>query len=201
MWQLLILAMMIFACGLEAAPDVSLAWDPSPDADVSGYRLNYGLESGVYPQIIDVGNTTTATVSGLAAGQTFYFVVTAYTAEGMESLPSNEVSFTQPLPQSASLNVQILSDMDPDFPHDPISLPGGDPKHPPILLGMIRRAEGGAHEFTVKAPEGSTIRLYGSSDLVTWTLLGRVPNPTGALRIGAIESSDVRSRYYRAAIE
>jgi lipopolysaccharide transport system permease protein len=38
----------------------------------------YGTSSGSYPQIINVGNRTTATVSNLASGQTYYFVVTDY---------------------------------------------------------------------------------------------------------------------------
>jgi hypothetical protein len=49
---------------------------------------------GSYSQIIDVGNTTIATVSNLAAGLTYYFVVTDYNTVGLESAPSNPVSLT-----------------------------------------------------------------------------------------------------------
>jgi hypothetical protein len=76
----------------QAAPSVTLAWDP--DSGVAGYRLHYGISSGSYAETKDVGNTTTSTVSSLTAGQTYYFVVTAYDTDGLESLPSNEVSFT-----------------------------------------------------------------------------------------------------------
>jgi hypothetical protein len=56
--------------------------------------LYYGTSSGSYPQIINVGNTTTITVPNLAAGQTYYFVVTAYNTVGIESAPSNQTSVT-----------------------------------------------------------------------------------------------------------
>ena len=74
---------------VHAAESVTLAWDAERAV---GYRLHYGTASGNYTQIQDVGNRTMATVSNLTAGQTWFFVVTAYNAGG-ESPPSNEVSF------------------------------------------------------------------------------------------------------------
>ena len=72
-----------------------LAWDP-PDisTDVTGYMIHYGTASGTYSQAIDVGNTTSYTVSNLIDGKTYYFAVTAYNAIGYESVYSNEVSIT-----------------------------------------------------------------------------------------------------------
>ncbi len=72
-----------------------LAWDP-PDisTDVTGYMIHYGTASGTYSQAMDVGNTTSYTVSNLIDGQTYYFAVTAYNAVGYESVYSNEVSIT-----------------------------------------------------------------------------------------------------------
>src|SRR5690348_9636648 len=69
----------------QTSPGVTLAWDASSNADVAGYVLHYGNASGSYPNAIDVGDQTTATVSNLTPGQTFYFVVTAYGASRMES--------------------------------------------------------------------------------------------------------------------
>ena len=84
------------------AQQVDLAWDPSPDSTVIGYRIHYGPSSGTYPSVIDVGNNTSATVSNLPTDTT-YFVVTAYDADALESDPSNEVSFTpsQPPPNQS----------------------------------------------------------------------------------------------------
>lgn len=67
-----------------------LAWNANPEPDIVGYRLKYGTSSGVYSQILDVGNVTTATVPNLAPGTNYFFVLTAYNAF-MESQPSNEV--------------------------------------------------------------------------------------------------------------
>ena len=54
--------------------------------------IHYGMASGAYSQGVDVGNTTSYTVSNLIDGKTYYFAVTAYNAVGYESVYSNEVS-------------------------------------------------------------------------------------------------------------
>ena len=64
---------------------------------VEGYRLYYGPQSRIYPANLDAGPATTATVTGLSSGQTYYFVVVAYDrTDGIESVVSNEVSTTLP---------------------------------------------------------------------------------------------------------
>ena len=75
---------------------VSLAWDPNPETDVAGYRLQYGLTPGVYPNVIDAGKTTTATVNGLNQGTTYYFTAVAYNAMGQTSAASSVVTYTVP---------------------------------------------------------------------------------------------------------
>ena len=80
----------------EAASSVTLAWNPGGGSGIAGYRVHYGTSSGSYPETLNVGNTTTATVSGLTPGHTYYFIVTDYNTVGLESLPSNEVSLTNP---------------------------------------------------------------------------------------------------------
>lgn len=67
-----------------------LAWDANPEADIVGYRVRYGTSTGVHPQVLDVGNVTTATIPNLTPGTNYFFVVTAYNAS-LESPPSNEV--------------------------------------------------------------------------------------------------------------
>jgi hypothetical protein len=77
------------------AGQTTLAWD-SPDitTDVAGYMIHYGTASDTYSQGIDVGNTTSYTVSNLTVGERYYFAVTSYDAVGDESVYSNEVSST-----------------------------------------------------------------------------------------------------------
>jgi hypothetical protein len=84
------------------AADIQLAWDPNPETNLAGYKLYYGLAPGNYGVAIDLGNQTTYTVTGLAAG-TYYFVVTAYNTSGLESDASNEVSATIGVPPTLSL--------------------------------------------------------------------------------------------------
>ena len=43
---------------LLAAGSVTLAWDASPDASATGYRVYYGGASGVYTNSATVGNVT-----------------------------------------------------------------------------------------------------------------------------------------------
>ena len=76
----------------QTPQSVTLAWDPSMDPTVVGYRVHYGNSSGNLSQTIDVGNATTATVANLTPGE-YFFVVTAYNSAGLESAPSTVVTF------------------------------------------------------------------------------------------------------------
>ena len=78
----------------EASQGVKLAWDANAESDIAGYVLRYGTARGKPSQSIDVGKTATATVSNLADGTTYFFTVTARNTLGLESPPSNEVSYT-----------------------------------------------------------------------------------------------------------
>lgn len=72
-----------------------LSWSINTESDLSGYRAYYGTASGGYLQPdgqgVDVGNTTTYTITGLNQGVRYYFVVTAYDYAGNESVYSDEV--------------------------------------------------------------------------------------------------------------
>jgi len=77
---------------------VTLSWvapttkvDGTPLTNLAGYKIYYGLASGAYTNVIDVGNTTNYQIKGLDSG-TYYFAVTAYDTDGNESGYSNEVS-------------------------------------------------------------------------------------------------------------
>jgi outer membrane biosynthesis protein TonB len=87
--------LFLFAHSLRAA-QVTLAWDPTPTANIAGYRLHCGTTSRVYTQQIEVGKATTTMVSNLVDGVTYFFMVTAYDTASSESAPSNEVSYSVP---------------------------------------------------------------------------------------------------------
>jgi fibronectin type 3 domain-containing protein len=100
------------------AGQANLAWDP-PDisTDVTGYMIHYGTASGAYSQAVDVGNTTSYTVSNLSDGQTYYFAVTAQNAAHYESVYSNEVSIMTSPPQ------YLLVTLKPGTGQGTVSLP------------------------------------------------------------------------------
>jgi hypothetical protein len=85
---------------------VALAWSASPDTNAVGYNIYYGGARGDYTNVINVGNVTRATISGLTAGATYYFTATAYDDFGQESAYSSEISYTVP---EALPTVQIRS--------------------------------------------------------------------------------------------
>ena len=81
---------------LLSAANVTLAWDKSTDAIVTGYNIYYGGASRVYTNEINAGNATNVTISGFVTGVTYYFAATAYSASGLESPFSSEVVYTIP---------------------------------------------------------------------------------------------------------
>ena len=72
---------------------VKLAWNPSAGPQLAGYRIYDGVSSHTYTNIVQVGNVTNATISGLTVGVTYFFSVTAYDTSGLESPFSNEISY------------------------------------------------------------------------------------------------------------
>lgn len=98
----LILAILLFGIlialnALGAEGSVALAWDPSPDAAVTGYKIYYGESSRTYTHQVAVGNVTNTTITGLTAGQGYYFTATAYDDTGLESDYCNEVYYQAPI--------------------------------------------------------------------------------------------------------
>ncbi len=96
-----IAALLISFClPLHAAQNlgqsVTLAWNPDPGTNVAGYAIYYGTNSTSNTNRIDVGANTNATIHGLAAGLTYYFAVSAYNAQAMESAPSAPISYIVP---------------------------------------------------------------------------------------------------------
>ncbi|MCZ7636555.1 MAG: fibronectin type III domain-containing protein [Verrucomicrobia bacterium] len=123
----LLLVLLVAPLRHATAADVTLAWDPSPDATVVGYKLHWGGVSRTYTSHLDVGNVMTATVPSLQAGTTYYFAATAYDGAGLESDYSNEVEYTPPAPnQPPTLATLVNRTIDEDTSTGPIALTVGD---------------------------------------------------------------------------
>jgi hypothetical protein len=69
--------------------------------DLAGYQVYYGLAPRFYDVAVDVGLATSAVLSDLEAGRTYYFAVTAYDTSGNESVFSTEVPYAIPLTDNA----------------------------------------------------------------------------------------------------
>ena len=77
------------------AATVTVSWDANTEPDIEGYILYYGPTSPDYLYNVDVGNSTSCTISGLEQGEVYYFAATAYNSFG-ESGFSEEVTYEIP---------------------------------------------------------------------------------------------------------
>src|SRR5688500_4629871 len=84
---LLALAMVVgTAAGVRAA---TATWDANTEADLAGYKLSYGTQSGVHTVVLDVGRVTT--YQFFPPPGRYYVVVQAYNTAGDLSAKSAEV--------------------------------------------------------------------------------------------------------------
>jgi len=99
---LLVLFALVSNIVRGASATLALTWQPSLSSSVVGYRIYYGTGSGSYQWSLSVPNTTTAQITGLAAGTTYYFAAKAVDIVGTESPASNELHYS--VPSSSSDN-------------------------------------------------------------------------------------------------
>jgi hypothetical protein len=103
--------LLIITMTLGEAGQIRLSWSaPTKDEEgmpltnLAGYKLYYGQNSrqvsGSYASVVDVGNQTSHTLSGLTDGQRYYFAVTAYNTVRDESDYSNEANGIASSPSS-----------------------------------------------------------------------------------------------------
>ncbi len=92
---LLILSLFILSFALVGrayAGEVTLAWDANTEQNLAGYKLYFGTASRSYTGSVNVGNTTSYTLTNLTDGEIYYFAATAYDSYGNESDYSVELA-------------------------------------------------------------------------------------------------------------
>lgn len=105
---------VILWANVAMAMNVTLAWDPNSETDLAGYKVYYGAASGGpyngagasggnSPITVPLGSLANQSLPEYSVNnmpnQTWYFVLTAYDTEGLESGYSNQVSATPPVVQ------------------------------------------------------------------------------------------------------
>jgi len=87
-----VVILLFLGTAASAQMTVTVAWNANTEPDVTGYIVSWGVRPGTYTGSANVGNVTQYAVAGLTPDQRYYFVVQAYNADGLRSVPSNEVS-------------------------------------------------------------------------------------------------------------
>ena len=148
-----------------AIGNITLAWDPSPDPSIVSYRVYYGSASGNYTNSVQTGGATTATVSNLLEGVTYYFAATASDSNGLESNYSNETSGTVDTANKVpTLNALVNITLNEDAGPQTVS-----------LSGISSGASNEVQTLTVTAASSNPALI--PTPTVTYTS----PNATGSL--------------------
>jgi hypothetical protein len=87
-----------------AAATLTVAWDPSPDPSVSGYRVHVRTAGQQSARVFDAGPATVFAFSAAQPAVTYSFAVAAYTLGGQTSALSGEITaMVPPDPRAGSL--------------------------------------------------------------------------------------------------
>ncbi len=88
------LHLLLFSSLATSEGIVGIGWNANPESDLAGYNLYVGTAPGVYGPTYEIGNITEHYVTTLQKAITYYFTLTAYNLNGIESEPSSEISTT-----------------------------------------------------------------------------------------------------------
>jgi hypothetical protein len=190
-WSALLLGMAVLILaqiGLgQTASGSTFTWNANTDADIAGYHLYYGVASGQYTQEIDAGNLTYASVSGLVPGTTYYFAVTAYNIDGIESFLSAEVSYTATSAAPADTVPGVISSL---------QFQSNRSMQLTLVLGS-GSSSSASSAATPSASSPQTVSIQYTNDLVNWVTLQTVPYTPGTITFSDYSAAQVTRRYYR----
>ena len=205
LWLLIVALIARLGAGsvVEGAT-VALAWDPPTNSadgtlltDLTGYKVYYGTASRVYPTVIDVGSATTANVTNLPAGVTYFFAATCYDTASNESGFSDELVWTPPLP---SVSLTVASAQGGASPGTVTTNCGTTLSqwvtNSPMANGLTQYVCAGAtvigNTYTLPSPTNATMTLTNNATL-TWLWATRYYLALGVNGTGTV---DRRSGWY-----
>ena len=144
----------------------TLAWQASPSPEVAGYAVYYQVGNLPITNRVDVGKALSVTMP-LLVGAIHTIYVVAYTADGVESEPSNLLNYTPPPITPVKLSPQSDGSMQLSFKTSPLSLcwlewtPTLDPPEWRLLgLGWLVADAFGSVSLNDSDAIGSTSRFY-----------------------------------------
>ena len=95
MKKYIILFILLFASTAIAGSDVNFQWDANIESDLAGYRLYRGTSSGgPYVMVLEIAEQDTTCTDPKVADGTYFWVLTAYDDDGLESGYSTEETTT-----------------------------------------------------------------------------------------------------------
>ena len=92
-WGLLLMSLPTMSALAQVGSSLTLAWNPDVSGYITGYNIYYGTSSRNYTHTNSVGNTNRVTIASLSIGTTYYFAVTAFDINHVESDYSDEIIF------------------------------------------------------------------------------------------------------------
>ncbi len=173
MKKLLVLAILLITSSSVFASTTTLSWDPSPSPGVVGYKIYYstsntqpyegtGAIEGNSP--IDVGDVLSADINDLLNENKYYFAVTAYDAEGHESVYSNIVAREPLIPDldnswSASDGIFLT-------PENLVTIEVSSPldRYIKKIIGTVSAGQVSCIELNAKFNGETTIDIYAMDD-------------------------------------
>jgi hypothetical protein len=131
--------------------------------------------SGAYTNSVNVAGGISATVTNLQEGSTYFFAVTAYNSDGLESIPSSEISYEVPIVfHAAGPNLELTSNAQ----------------------------SGGAAQIRFLGSANQTYELQATADLQNWTTIWySLPQTTSQwLEYQDADAVNSAIRFYRVVV-
>src|SRR5262245_45025624 len=159
----------------QSLPGVAVAWNANTEADVAGYRVYYGGQSGVYTNKVTVGKVTSARVESLIPGGTYYLAMKAFNGANFESPFSTEVVYRVPGSLKAAPTLDALASI----------TVGEDSGLHAVYLSGITAGGGESQPLAIRATSSNpgivpAPRLYyHSPDDYGWLVYDVAPNASG----------------------